>query len=147
MKVFMSSPVFKSRECICLVSSGDPALAIEENHFTVLHNTWKREYFYVEGRLSGKKIAWSFVVYAMGMIGYFFETVLVKIILALGNTLAFFVSLCRGDSQWMHKRAILCLDSWTALGIGIIGILIPPLAYRLDAAAKETIIGLLRTYP
>lgn len=80
----------------------------------------------------------------MGMIGYAFETVLVKIILALGNTIAFFVSLCTSDSHSMHIRGIICLDSWTALGISVVGILIPPLAYRLDAAAKEAMENLVQ---
>ncbi|MCH9627391.1 MAG: hypothetical protein S4CHLAM2_10300 [Chlamydiales bacterium] len=77
----------------------------------------------------------------MGMIGYFVDT-LHKIVLAVGNTLALIPPLITRDSKWLKERGVICLDTWTALGIAIIGILIPPVAYRLDARAKEAFLNL-----
>jgi len=134
-----------SRCAFCLFSMGDPVRAIEDNHKTILHPIWSREHFYPDGKLSGKRIVWAAGVYVCGMIGYTAETLFVNIILALGNTLAFLVSLCRCDKQWIKERGVVCLDSWIALGIGIVGMFVPPLAYRLDAAAMETMQGFVRT--
>ncbi len=120
----------------CFWSNGDVEATIEENHQTILHSLWTKEHFCPEGRLSGYRIAWSAGAYLLGMIGYLADTIH-KIVLAIGNTLALLPPLITRDSKWLKERSVICLDTWAALGIAIIGILLPPLAYHLDAKAQE----------
>ncbi len=142
-----SQPVeFKSRCCWCLWSKGDPATAIKENHQSILHTKWNREYFYPEGQFSEKNALFSVAIYVCGMIGYIVDTI-IKIILFVGNLLTLLISgiVCIiSDSEsrrdYMKDRSVISIDSCIALGISIIGMLIPPLAYRLDAAAKKAML-------
>jgi len=124
-----------SRFCFFLCSKGDPKRAIEDNHKTVLHTFWNRQNFFSDLPSFVRAVCWMAPVYLCGMVGYLVDT-LVKTILVFGNTLVYLISLCAADREWMNKREIICLDTLAALGISIVGILIPPLAYYLDNVAK-----------
>lgn len=136
---------FASRSCFCLWSTGDNVTrAIEDNHKTYLHSLWQTEHFYVEvpdqegeKKFSIGRVVWSLMSYPAGMIGYLADTA-VKVVLLIGNLMIFLVSLASCNRSWRDARGIILLDTLTAVGIGAIGILAPPLAYRLDAKARET---------
>lgn len=142
----INRPTFESRIGGCLFSKDDnPKLAFKENHHTVLDPVWTFNYLYKDGqsvKAITKRLLMYPIAYAFGIIGYALE-VAMKVILALGNTLAYFRSLHRGDPELKQKRADICLDSWAALGIAMVGTVIPPLAYHLDKKAEETFLKIV----
>jgi hypothetical protein len=134
-------------QCFCLFSSGPLGKIIEENHKTVLHQIWKKEFFFEKdtSTASGRKfslirVGQAALAYPLGMIGYFIDS-LRKIILLIGNGLALLGSVISHHPSRMRARALVALDNLLAASISIIGTLIPPLGYTLDRKAKETMIA------
>lgn len=144
---------FDSRCCFCLWSQGDPSRAIRDNHKTYLHPLWRESHFYVEVefedeeeeielRFSFCRVLWSITAYPLGMIGYLVDTVL-KVVMLIGNFIIFMIALFSLHSEWRNERGTLLLDNLAAIGIGLIGIIAPPLAYRLDKLAKDRFLEIL----
>ena len=148
-EVLMSiSAGFASRSCFCLWSTDtNVARAIEDNHKTYLHTLWEADHFYVEGneqegvkQFSVCQVLWSLASYPIGMVGYLFDTV-IKVILLVGNLLMLLVSTLSCKAEWRERRFILFLDNLAAVGISLIGSLMPPLAYKLDQMTRETMLA------
>ncbi len=142
---------FESRNCFCLWSSGQhtPSVikAIEDNHKTYLHPLWEKAHFFVvvegeEGKtqFSFSRILWSLLSYPCGMFAYLIDTI-VKTTLLIGNFIYWLVSLTCGDPSWSQNRTILLLDTLASVGISIVGIIAPPLAYRLDTLSKDHFVA------
>lgn len=135
-----------SRCFFYLYSKGNPLIAIHDNHATYLHRLWQRDHFFVDvqpknegGSLQKKfsfyRLFWSVLTYPVGMLGYLIDTIL-KVVTFFGNLILWVVSLFSCNTKWLRNRSYILLDTAIALLIGVIGILFPPLAYRLDLAAK-----------
>ena len=140
--MFTNSSGYDSRCCYCLWSDNNLLQAVYDNHKTVLHPLWQSEHFYVEVEGEDKKVFsvcrvfWSIAAYPLGMIGYLIDTTL-KMVMLIGNFSAFVIALLSCNSSWMRTRGILLLDNASAVGIGVIGILAPPLAYRIERLAEN----------
>ena len=150
-----SSVGLDSRCCFCVFSEGNPRKAIKDNHMTILHTLWEREHFFVEVQISKDEsterfsccsILWSLASYPVGMVGYLVDTI-VKIVLLIGNFFTMLIALFSCSAQWRRNRGIIFFDNLAAIGIGIIGIVVPPLAYRLDQCAKKSMLSWLENSP
>ncbi len=138
---------FASRNCFCLWSTDTQVdRVIKDNHKTYLHPLWESDHFYVdtlepEGlkQFSVCRVLWSLASYPVGMVGYLFDTI-IKVILLVGNLLMFLVSLLSCNSSWRDTRCLIFLDTLAAVGISLIGTIMPPLAYRLDRITREAML-------
>ncbi len=139
-----------SRVCCCLWSVGNVEQAIADNHATHLDRFWEKGHFFViTGEEGNKKISfsvcrllWSLTVYPLGMVGYLCDMIL-KIVLFTGNLFILVLSLCCCNAPWRRDRAILVVDNLTAVGICLVGVVVPPVAYRLDKIAQKKMTALL----
>ncbi|MFC2049342.1 hypothetical protein ACFLR2_01560 [Chlamydiota bacterium] len=140
---------FASRSCFCFWSKDDSLItAIQDNHKTYLHSLWEKGHFYVditdqEGQkqFSICRLLWSLLFYPVGMLGYLVDTT-VKVVLLIGNLLIFLVSTINCDRFCRRRsRGIILVDTLAAVGISLVGIAVPPLAYRLDRMARDTMIA------
>jgi hypothetical protein len=131
---------YQSREFFYGYSRGGMLkTAIQDNHLTRLHTLWTKEHFYEGKSLSGCRILQSVIGYPLGMVGYLVDTAF-KVVMLVGNFLALLISCLSCKPSWIRERAILLLDNLAAVGIGVVGVVIPPLAYRLDKIAEENMI-------
>jgi hypothetical protein len=141
-------PGFDSRGLFCLWSQGDLKTAISDNHKTILHPLWAKEHFWVKAEGSSQKtlswyrVLWSLGAYPLGIIGYAVDSAL-KTVLLIGNFFAFVIAFLSCRKHWRKERQIFLIDNLAATGIALIGILIPPLAYRLDKLAKKRMLARL----
>ena len=132
---------FNSRFLFYLWSrGGNEHSAIRENHQTILHGLWEKDNFYVKDKLSLSRILRSVAAYPVGMIGFLIDTAL-KVVLLVGNLLIYVISLFSCKPEWRAERRILFLDTLAAVGIGLIGIVVPPLAYELEKMAQENMFN------
>lgn len=114
----------------CIVHCArNPVQIVENNHFNALSDI----YFPNEEleRKHGQDCHCLKIVvgYPIGMIGYALQTIL-RAIQLLGDLLFF---LC---AHSYHDHAVVTLDTFVSLLISIVGIVLPPLAYKLDSLAK-----------
>lgn len=81
------------------------------------------------------------VTYLRSMGGYLIDTVK-KAVMLVFNILALVFSPLSFEGKYMKSRAIIVLDNFLALGISVVGILAPPLAYRMDDAVAKAMYHL-----
>ncbi len=116
------------KDNFCSLSSIEKIIENNHGHFSNLSEFW-------DLNRNDPCINFCFipVAYIIGSIGYAFSAARKAILLAVNILNAF--NPC--SSHPLKKRGIILLDTFCALGIAIIGCVCPPLAYKLDAAARD----------